>query len=340
MEILQRHSLKAHNTFSIAATAEWFIEIDSLDDLKQLAADEYFATLPFVTIGEGSNLLFTADYTGAILHPRLGVGDSIVPLPTDTEGDVLVRIGCGVIWDHFVSKALSQGLYGAENLSWIPGTVGAAAVQNIGAYGSEVSQLITKVETFDIATGKHHSFSVTDCQFAYRYSRFKRADMASHIVTYVTLRLSTCPRINLSYKALAERVAPTATPHEIREAVIAIRKEKLPDPKELPNAGSFFMNPVVPAAQFEQLAQAYPSMPFYPTDNPGKIKLSAAWLIDQSGLKGYTSGAVGTYHRQPLILVNHGGATGAEIAAFSLEVAGKVQAKFGVMLHPEVRFLS
>lgn len=233
---------------------------------------------------------------------------------------------------------LQRGFYGVENLSAIPGTVGASAVQNIGAYGAEVSQFISAVETVDLHNGEKHTFTHEECAFAYRKSLFKQPEMASHVVTHVTYRLSREPQLNLSYAALKQTFeGKNPTPLEVRQAVRSIRSAKLPDHHEYPNAGSFFMNPVVEAALAETMLKAYPEMPHYPAKDG--VKLSAAWLIDQSGLKGIRHGAVGTWPKQPLVIVNYEQANGREVADFAQFVVDTVKKKFAITLHPEVRYI-
>lgn len=335
MEILRHYSLKAHTGFRTDSYADWWIAFDSVADLQTLAKDEYFASLPFITIGEGTNLLFTGDYSGAVLYSRINSVEEIA----DEGSTRLVRVGSGVVWDDLVEILLQKGLFGAENLSGIPGTVGASAVQNIGAYGAEVSQIIDSVETVDLKNGKVHRFSREDCAFAYRKSLFKRQEADSHVVTHVTYRLQTEANPNLSYAALRQFFGEqTPTPAEVRRAVVEIRNAKLPDYHTYPNAGSFFMNPVVEEARCNALLAAYPDMPHYPAKEG--VKLSAAWLIDRSGLKGFRKDAVGTWHKQPLVLVNYADASGSEIADFARFVANTVQEKFDVRLNPEVRYIS
>lgn len=334
MDIKEKVSLIGHNTFAISAMADWWVDYSSLDDLDRLARDEYFLQQPFLPIGAGSNLLFLGDFKGVILFSQFRE----IEILEETEDRVHLRVGSGVVWDDFVVWALKHGYFGIENLSWIPGTVGASAVQNIGAYGTEVAQFIACVETFDLAHRERREFSQEECSYSYRYSIFKEETYKYHIVTHVHFSLSKKPSVNLSYKALSDKLDGTKPlPKDVRQAVFEIRDSKLPDPKELPNAGSFFMNPVVDEDTFAKLQGLYPSIPHYPA-NDG-IKLSAAWLLDQSGLKGYQQGNVATYIHQPLIIVNVGSATGQEIADFARELSHKVFQKFGVELHPEVRYI-
>lgn len=346
MEIIQHHPLQNHHTFAIDTAADWWINYSSAEDLQTLARDEYFVSQPFLAIGSGSNLLFTHDrYQGVILYSQIkevtyyDESESALTHP----GQQHICVGSGVVWDDLVAMTLERGLYGLENLSIIPGTVGAAAIQNIGAYGSEVSQFIVAVDVVDLATGMKLRIPSALCDYRYRYSIFKDPQYHSYIVTHVHLILSTEPTCSLSYASLAKAFEDRdtlPTPQEIRQEVIRIRDAKLPNPAEIPNGGSFFMNPIVSQAEYDQLAQQYDTpVPHYPTSQPDKVKLSAAWLIDQSGLKGYRTGAVGVYDKQPLVLVNYGGATGQEVVALAEYVQGEVKRKFGIALHPEVRYI-
>lgn len=339
MEIRHRYPLLAHTSMAIDVWAEWWVEYASTDDLRRLAQDEFFATLPFLCIGSGSNLLFIENYPGALLHSTI---QDFEVINTDKEkGRVTLRVGSGMIWDDLVLRSLQEGYYGLENLSHIPGTVGASAVQNIGAYGTEASDFISAVEVVDLKNGKEEFISCEECCYAYRFSRFKTEEYRHKIITHVHYTLSTIPAPNLSYNALRngfkENTLPS--PMEIRKKVIEIRDSKLPCPEKLPNAGSFFMNPIVDVIEFERLQDLYPDVPYYPTSTEGKVKLSAAWLIDHSGLKGVSHGNVATYHLQPLVLVQKGGASGKEVADFALFISKEVFRKMGVRLVPEVLFV-
>ncbi|MBB6275073.1 UDP-N-acetylmuramate dehydrogenase [Porphyromonas circumdentaria] len=334
MNIREKESLISHNTFKVSAVADWWIEYSSLEDLKRLSQDEYFQTQQFLPIGQGSNLLFLHDYQGVILSSQIKEIDII----NESESKVSLRVGSGVIWDDLIVWALEHGYNGIENLSWIPGTVGAAAVQNIGAYGAEIEEFIDYVDTFDLKEGKQHTFTRAECNYGYRYSLFKEEEYKHHVITHVHFTLPKNNHVNLSYQALEAYFSHQApTPLAVREAVIEIRKSKLPNPEKLPNAGSYFMNPIVPIEVYEKLSKEYSDMPYYPAEKG--IKLSAAWLLDQAGLKGYKKGNIGTYERQPLIIVNLGKAEGAEIAQFAEELSNKVFDKFAIRLTPEVRYI-
>lgn len=331
MKIFENYSLRPHNTFGIEAKARFFAEYDNVDELRQLLGE------PFLHIGAGSNLLFTKDYDGRVLHSAIR-GIEVVAEAADT---VSVRVGAAEVFDDFVARSVECGRYGLENLSHIPGEVGAAAVQNIGAYGAEVSACIEAVEAVEVSTGRELSIPRADCRYAYRSSIFKAARRGELVVTYVCFRLNKRFVPDLSYAALRRHVeaeglsVDTVGPQALRRAVIAMRQSKLPEPKEAGSAGSFFINPVVSAEQAEALARRFPDMPAYAVE--GGVKLSAAWLIDRSGLKGFSVGGASVYERQPLVLVNRDGtATGAEVLALSRHVQREVAERFGVTLTPEV----
>ncbi|WP_300910293.1 UDP-N-acetylmuramate dehydrogenase [uncultured Bacteroides sp.] len=326
--------MKIPNTFGLDVEAAVFLEYDSVEELERLIAAGYI-TSPYLHIGGGSNLLFTDDYKGVILHSRI---EGIEVLTEDDE-NVTVRVGAGVVWDDFVAYCVEHKWYGAENLSLIPGEVGASAVQNIGAYGVEVKDLISSVETVN-SQGVRHVYSVDECGYAYRDSIFKRPEMKQVFVTHVCFRLSKQKRYTLDYGAIRQELEkyPVVELGILRQVIIRIRESKLPDPKVLGNAGSFFMNPVVSREVFEALQGQYPQMPFYELDTD-KIKIPAGWLIEQCGWKGKSMGAAAVHDKQALVLVNRGGATGADIVALSDAIRASVLEKFGIEIHPEVNFI-
>lgn len=330
------HSLLPYNTFGIDVKAASFIEYSSVDDLKNILSRDVFISRPFLHIGGGSNLLFTTDYAGTILHSRI----KEMTVVNEQGGDVFVRVSSGIVWDDFVAYCVSQGWGGAENLSLIPGEVGASAVQNIGAYGVEAKDIISKVETMEIATCADRTFTNEDCCFSYRQSIFKNELKGKYIVTYVTYRLSKNPVFNLEYgniKAELEKYNEISLA-TIRQAIIAIRESKLPDPKVEGNAGSFFMNPIIPRSQFEALQKEYDKIPFYIVDKD-RVKIPAGWMIDQCGWKGKVLGRAGVHDKQALVLVNKGGATGQDVIELSKAVQLAVKDKFGIEIHPEVNFI-
>lgn len=328
------YPLLSHNTFGIEVTAACFFEYESVDELRRLIASGRL-TRPFLHIGGGSNLLFTKDYEGMVLHSRIE-GIEVV---AETPENVTLRVGAGVVWDDFVAYCVKQGWYGAENLSLIPGEVGAGAVQNIGAYGVEVKDIIVSVETLNI-DGTERVYTADECDYAYRNSIFKRADMKDVFVTYVNFRLSKKEHYKLDYGTIREELAkyPEISLQTVRRAIIEIRQAKLPDPKVMGNAGSFFMNPVVSRARFEALQEEYPQIPFYELPD-GRVKVPAGWMIDRCGWKGKALGPAAVHEKQALVLVNRGGAKGCDIIALSDAVRASVRDKFGIDIHPEVNFI-
>ena len=322
---------KIPNTFGIDVTAARFLEYGSEDELRELiAAGQVVA--PWLHIGGGSNLLFIKDYEGTVLHSRIGG----LEVTSEDEEHVWVRVGAGVVWDDFVAWCVKRHWYGAENLSLIPGEVGASAVQNIGAYGVEVKDLITSVETINMAREKR-IYGVDECGYSYRRSLFKQPEMKAVFVTYVNFCLSKREHYTLDYGTIRQELEkyPVLNLETLRRVIIDIRQSKLPDPKVLGNAGSFFMNPIVPRAQFERLLAEYPDMPHYPVDED-RVKIPAGWMIDRCGWKGKALGPAAVHGRQALVLVNSGGATGADIVALSDAVRASVREKFGIDIHPEV----
>lgn len=286
-------------------------------------------------IGGGSNLLFTKDYDGLILHSCI----EGIEVTEEDERTVSVRVGAGVVWDDFVAYCVAHGWYGAENLSLIPGEVGAGAVQNIGAYGVEVKDLITAVETVNIQ-GDQRVYSIEECGYAYRNSIFKRPENKSVFITYVRFRLSKEEYYTLDYGTIRQELGkyPELTLPVVRKVIIDIRESKLPDPKVMGNAGSFFMNPIVSKEKLLALQQEYPQIPYYELAD-GQVKIPAGWMIDQCGWKGKSLGPAAVHDKQALVLVNRGGAKGSDIIALSDAVRASVREKFGIDIHPEVNFV-
>ena len=299
--------------------------------LPKLASDNE----RLLILGGGSNLLLTDDFDGTVIHSHI-MG---MEQHDDGEEHVLLRCGSGLVWDEVVAQCVADGLYGAENLSLIPGEVGASAVQNIGAYGAEVKDLITTVEAVEIGTGRIVHFTNAQCEYAYRQSRFKRDWKNRFFITYVTYRLCRTFVPHLDYgnikAALAKKGIVMPTPIELRQAIIDIRKAKLPDPKVEGNAGSFFMNPIVQRSKFEALQALYPDMPHYIIDAE-RVKIPAGWMIEQCGWKGKALGRAGVHHKQALVLVNKGGAEGSDVLALCRRIQADVKAKFGIDIYPEV----
>ena len=328
------YSLLPYNTFGIDVSANRFIEYVSVEELKTLI-EQGAVTTPFLHIGGGSNLLFTKDYDGLILHSRIGG----IEVTAEDSQTVSLRVGAGVVWDDFVACCVEHGWYGAENLSLIPGEVGASAVQNIGAYGVEVKDLITAVETVNVQ-GYGRVYSVEECEYAYRSSIFKRPENKSVFVTYVRFRLSKEERYTLDYGTIRQELAryPAPTLPIVRKVIIEIRESKLPDPKVMGNAGSFFMNPIVAKEKLEALQRDYPRIPYYELPD-GRVKIPAGWMIDQCGWKGKSLGPAAVHDKQALVLVNRGGAKGSDIVALSDAVRASVRDKFGIDIHPEVNVI-
>ena len=328
------YSLLPYNTFGIDVSASRFLEYASVAELKEYIA-QGAVTTPFLHIGGGSNLLFTKDYDGLILHSRIGG----IEVTAEDSQTVSLRVGAGVVWDDFVACCVEHGWYGAENLSLIPGEVGASAVQNIGAYGVEVKDLITAVETVNVQ-GYGRVYSVEECEYAYRSSIFKRPENKSVFVTYVRFRLSKEERYTLDYGTIRQELAkyPAPTLPIVRKVIIEIRESKLPDPKVTGNAGSFFMNPIVAKEKLEALQRDYPRIPYYELPD-GRVKIPAGWMIDQCGWKGKSLGPAAVHDKQALVLVNRGGAKGSDIIALSDAVRASVRDKFGIDIHPEVNVI-
>ena len=330
--------LQGLNTFGLPARARRYLRVTDAAQLERLQAEPGLATLPRFVLGGGSNVLLTRDVDALVLHMAIE-GRAIV----GEEGDcVLVRAGAGEHWHAFVDHTIAQGLGGLENLSLIPGTVGAAPIQNIGAYGLETKDVFHSLTAFDPSTGRRRTMTAADCRFGYRDSIFKRPEGAGLVVLDVTFALPRAWRPNLRYAELAKELEAMGlhepTPRQVGDAVVAIRRRKLPDPREIGNAGSFFKNPVVPKAHCEALLARHPQLVHHAQPD-GTEKLAAGWLIDQCGWKGKSIGAAGVYPKQALVLVNEGGATGAEVLALARAIQADVQQRFGVALEPEPVFV-
>ncbi|WP_329903188.1 UDP-N-acetylmuramate dehydrogenase [Porphyromonas pogonae] len=338
MEIKQSFLLSDYNTFKIPATTDYWVTYDSIKDLELLISDEFFQESRSLHIGEGSNLLFLANFHGIILFSRI---DSIEEI-SRTSSDITLMVGAGMNWDKFVEYTVQHGYYGIENLSLIPGQVGSSAIQNIGAYGVEASQYITAVHAIDKRNGEKRRFENRECDYSYRHSIFKEPEYDKYIVTHVEYTLKLVPELNLSYKDLSsyfEASAETPSLEKVREAVIKIRQSKLPDTEILGNAGSFFMNPIITSDEFAKLQLKYPHIPHYVMEG-GLVKVPAGWLIDQCGFKGHQDGHAGVYEKQALVLVNlDGKATGNDIANLAEKIKGEVKSKFDITIEPEVKYI-
>jgi UDP-N-acetylmuramate dehydrogenase len=333
----RNYSLKEHNTFGIDAKCRRFIEFEDDEEAFEVAAILRKSALPYIIIGGGSNLLLTKDFDGIVV--RSGVKGHYFEEDFTCER---MTCGSGEVWDDMVATSLQAGYYGMENLSLIPGDVGASAVQNIGAYGVEAKDLILCVWMVEIATGKPWMIGNEDCEYGYRQSRFKKDWKNRFLITRVTYGLSRTFRPNLDYgnirQELERRGITEPTAQQLRDIIIEIRNAKLPDPKIEGNAGSFFMNPVVTRQKYEKLAARYPQMPHYTVDYRHE-KIPAGWMIEQCGWKGKSLGRAGVHDKQALVLVNRGGATGAEIVALSDAIRQDVKETFGIDIYPEVNII-
>ena len=336
LSIRENISLLPYNTFGVEARARTMAFPGSAEEIKELLDIDRPEWKPKFVLGGGSNVLFTRNYDGLIIHPLItGIG-----ITKETNGCVWVRVGCGENWDGFVAWCVANDLGGLENLSNIPGNVGASPVQNIGAYGVEARDSIDHVELMMLANQKKRSLPARLCRFNYRDSIFKNELKDQCLITHVTFRLTRDPVFKTHYPDLEKELDnyPETTIHTIREAIINIRRKKLPDPSETGNAGSFFKNPVISSQLARTLKSSYPPMPVYDCGE-NKAKLSAAWLIEQSHWKGKRQGNVGTYKKQPLVIVNYGSATGTEIIDFARKIQRAVQNRFGILLETEVNIL-
>ena len=336
MKINQHTSLLPYNTFGIDVNADFFIEYDSAAELQDVLRSELVKKNKILHIGSGSNLLFLKDFNGIILHSGI---HSINVINEDADS-VFLEVGSSMVWDDFVAYCVDNGWGGAENLSLIPGETGASAVQNIGAYGVEVQDLIVRVNAVEIETTEFKTFTNEECRYGYRDSVFKNELKGKYIITTILFRLMKKPVFKLNYQRLEEEVLKNGEVNlqNIRQTIIQIRQSKLPDTKITGNAGSFFMNPVISKEQFNSLQSNYPQIPHY-FDSETKEKIPAAWLIDQCGWKGKHIGNAGVHEKQALVLVNLGGATGAEIVYLAQQIQKSVKEKFGIELTPEVNYI-
>ncbi len=338
MHIQEYISLKPYTTFGIEARARYFVEVDSVESLRQVLSDPIASSHELLILGGGSNILLTRDFDGLVI--RLVITG--ISVAAEDELHTYVRAGAGVVWHELVMQSIEMGLSGLENLSLIPGSVGASPMQNIGAYGVEIKDVFHSLEAIDRQTGELRIFSHEECHFGYRESVFKHELKNRYVIVAVTFKLSRKPHYQISYgdiqKTLEAMGNTELSTKAISAAVIQIRQSKLPDPAELGNAGSFFKNPEIPSEQYEQLKSKFPNIPGYLT-TPGQIKVPAGWLIEQAGWKGYREGSVGVHARQALVLVNYGGGTGAEVKALAEKVQASVLEKYGIQLSAEVNFI-
>ncbi len=336
MQLIENQPLKDFNTFGLDASAAHFFEAKTEADVRSVLKK---TPRPILVLGGGSNILLTQKTVGGLVLKNSILGKSVEKRFKNT---VWARVGGGENWHETVMWSLENGLAGLENLSLIPGTVGAAPIQNIGAYGVELKDVFLKLEAIDLETGRKRSFSAKECHFGYRDSFFKKELRGRFLISAVWFRLFLKPKINVSYGAIAdvlnEKGIASPTARDVSEAVISIRRSKLPDPAVIGNSGSFFKNPTIERAFFEKISTKWPKMPAWPQEN-GSVKIPAGWLIEQCGWKGQRLGNAGCYEKQALVLVNLGGATGAEVWALAEKIIASVAEKFGIRLEAEVNVI-
>ncbi|SDQ60524.1 UDP-N-acetylmuramate dehydrogenase [Prevotella sp. khp1] len=333
VRIEKDYSLKQHNTFGIEAKCAQFVEYSTEAEAKEVAELLRTTRVPYIIIGGGSNLLLTRDYEGVVVHSACkGI---------ERHGNRLV-CGSGEVFDDVVAQSIERGLYGAENLSLIPGDVGASAVQNIGAYGAEAKDLIRSIRAVEIATGNVCVIENAECEYGYRQSKFKHDWKNQYLILSVEYEFAATFEPRLDYgnirAELEKEGISLPTAQQLRNTIIRIREAKLPDPKVLGNAGSFFMNPIVDRQRYEALAAQYEGMPHYDIDAEN-VKIPAGWMIDQCGWKGKSMGRAGVHDKQALVLVNRGGATGQEVVALCQQIQADVKQKFGIDIYPEVNVI-
>ena len=337
-KIKENISLKPYNTFGLEASARYFVEVSDLEELKEVLKDPFLENKRKLFLGGGSNILLLNDFDGVVIKISFK-GKEIIQ---DTEDYAVVKAGAGEIWHEFVLYCIDQNLSGIENMSLIPGTVGAAPMQNIGAYGAEVKDTFVELEALNLKTLQVESFDASRCAFGYRESFFKHEGKGKYVILNVSFRLSKNPEINVSYGAiqqtLTEMGIENPTIKDVSEAVIRIRKSKLPDPAEIGNSGSFFKNPEIPKVQYLQLKEDFPAIPGYVVSEE-VIKVPAGWLIEQAGWKGKRFGDVGVHDKQALVLVNFGKGKGQQIADLAKEIQESVKQKYGIVISPEVNFI-
>ena len=334
--IHKNYSLKKHNSFGLDVYARYFIKLTDQQQVIDFIKSDLSNIRPLLIIGEGTNVLFRKDFSGLIVNPKIPGIETV----KETPQYIILRVGAGENWDSFVNFCVENNYSGIENLSLIPGSVGACPIQNIGAYGAEVRRVVENVEAVDIETSDIKIFSNKDCDFSYRNSIFKASLKNKYIITHITFRLNKTHEFITSYGSIEKELDkfPETNILNIRSAIINIRKSKLPDPSETGNAGSFFINPVVSLEQANSIRQYYPKMPYFKVTK-NEVKLSAAWLIEQSNWKGKRIGQVGTYKKQPLVLVNYGDATGNEIYNVAKKIQKTVKNNFAVDLEMEVNVI-
>jgi UDP-N-acetylmuramate dehydrogenase len=338
MTVQNNVSLRPYNTFGIDATAKYFAEVSSIEQLQDILQNPEYQNIERLILGGGSNLLLTRDFEGVVIKIAI---KGIEKLKEDDE-NIWLKVGAGEVWHDLVMYCVSHNYAGVENLSLIPGTVGAAPMQNIGAYGVEIKEVFESLEAIEIKTGKSRIFTKEECQFGYRESVFKHEVKGEYVIVTVNFKLSKTPVYHVEYGAIKDTLAEMGindlSIKAISDAVISIRQSKLPNPAEIGNAGSFFKNPEIPKAQFDLLKEQFPTIPSYPV-NEQTVKVPAGWLIEQAGWKGQRFGNIGVHAKQALVLVNFGGGHGNEIKELSQKIQDSIKEKFGIQLHAEVNFV-
>lgn len=338
IHIHENFDLKGLNTFGIAALARYYVKLESLEDFWELMARPEYQQSSKLILGGGSNMLFGGDFTGMVIH----VGFQGVGLENCDEEHCRVRSMAGEVWDDVVAFCVDKGLSGMENLSLIPGQVGASPIQNIGAYGCELKDVFYSLEAIDLQSGEIRSFSKDACRFGYRDSIFKNELKGKYLIYSVTFELKRNPEYKVNYGSLKEQLklmgVEEVSLQHIRDAVIGVRRSKLPDPEELGNAGSFFKNPVVSLKEYEDLKLQYPDVVAFP-ESESRVKLAAGWLIERAGWKGFRRGDAGVHQFQALVLVNYGTASGSDIVNLAADIKADVKKRFGVELEQEVNLI-
>jgi UDP-N-acetylmuramate dehydrogenase len=338
MTIQQDVSLKPYNTFGLEATAKFFVEIQSVEELKIILQNPDYQSIDKLFLGGGSNILLTKNYEGLVVKINLKGIHKVF----EDDAHVHIQAGAGEIWHELVMYCVQNQYAGMENLSLIPGTVGAAPMQNIGAYGVEIKDIFEELQALNLETLKIETFKLSDCHFGYRESVFKHQFKGKYVITSVTFQLNKVPVYKVAYgdiqKTLEEMNIQHLSIKAVSDAVISIRKSKLPDPAEIGNSGSFFKNPEIPKVQYDDLKAKFDNIPSYPI-NETTVKVPAGWLIEQAGWKGFRDGQIGVHARQALVLVNYGGGTGEQIKALSAKIQASVLEKFGISLSAEVNFI-
>ncbi|MEA5459235.1 UDP-N-acetylmuramate dehydrogenase [Arcicella sp. LKC2W] len=338
MTILQNISLKSYNTFGLDATAKFFVEIQSVEELMEVLQNPDFLSTEKLFLGGGSNMLLTKDFDGLVIKISIkGIHKNF-----EDNTHTHIQAGAGEVWHELVMYCVEHQYAGMENLSLIPGTVGAAPMQNIGAYGVEIKDIFEELQALNLETLTIETFKLADCYFGYRESVFKHEFKGKYVITSVTFKLTKEPIFKVGYgdiqKTLEEMGVKALSIKAVSDAVISIRKSKLPDPAEIGNSGSFFKNPEIPITQYDTLKAQFENIPSYPI-NESTVKVPAGWLIEQAGWKGFRDGQIGVHARQALVLVNYGGGTGEQIKALSEKVQASVFEKFGIKLSAEVNFI-